>query len=312
MDYTGLEYSYAPPSYDFNAPTFDFSSAQVPDFSFNFGQVPSYTPPSFDLMSPMAGGYGTPSYTGPIPGLNEGMVSHNYQGAMAPPPGPAQMQQQPQGLGGMFGSLGLADWLKIAGAGAPLLAGLVGAFQGPQQGVTGHTVTQRPAAPPMSPYEQQALQAALLGTKAADPRLIEQAFQPQLGSLLQQAIEQARAAGFHTNPLESPVAERIMGQGLADLQGQMAAAKLSQGQYASTLGRGIAGDLAKTRGSDFIGGNTTSTTYGNQPSYWSSLSKDLGGLLGSLGGAMGTLRPSSYQQQPSAGTQQGVSLSGYR
>jgi hypothetical protein len=314
VDYTGLDYAYTPPSYNFGGDFGgSFNAPVLPDYSFDLtGPMPSFNMPampSFDMTSPMGGGmpgYGAYGSPGGMPGI-ESMIPHNQLSPVAALP-PQQPPQPQGGFGGLFGDMTLKDWIKMGGAGAALIPALIGAFQGPQQGVTSTTRTQTPTAPPMGPYEIQALKAAMLGTQAADPRLIEQSFQPQLGSLLQQAIEQARQAGFHTNPLESPVAERIMSQGLADLQGQMAAAKLGQMNYASTLGSNTALGLGANRVKG-MGGTTTAQTTGTTPNYWSSLGTGLTNILGSLGGGMGTLKPATYQQPQQ---QQGLTMSGYR
>jgi len=55
---------------------------------------------------------------------------------------------------------------------------------------------------------------------------VEQAFQPQMGDLYTQAAQQGAARGFHDSPATSPPGGAILGPGLANLQGQMAQAKL--------------------------------------------------------------------------------------
>ena len=56
---------------------------------------------------------------------------------------------------------------------------------------------------------------------------IEQAFEPQLGALYNQASRAGQARGFHDAPATSPAGGAILGPGLADLQGQIAQAKLA-------------------------------------------------------------------------------------
>ena len=55
--------------------------------------------------------------------------------------------------------------------------------------------------------------------------LVDQAYQPAIGNIATQAINNARERGFHGNELAGP-GGAIAGPALADLQGQMAASKL--------------------------------------------------------------------------------------
>lgn len=71
----------------------------------------------------------------------------------------------------------------------------------------------------------QALQSGQ-GLPPGYQQLIEQAFQPQMGDLYTQAAQQGQARGFHDAPATSPPGGAILGPGLANLQGQMAQAKL--------------------------------------------------------------------------------------
>lgn len=55
---------------------------------------------------------------------------------------------------------------------------------------------------------------------------VERAFDPALGDLYTRAAQQGRRRGFHDAPATSPPGGAILGPGLADIQGQQAAAKL--------------------------------------------------------------------------------------
>ena len=154
------------------------------------------------------------------------------------------------------------NWRKILGFGT-LGAGAVGAgmqmFGKPPQA----KVSYQP-----SPYQQQAfsmgqqpLQQAqgLLQNPQIPPalaQLVEQAFQPQMGNIATQGIESARRRGFAggADLLNTGPGGAIAGPALADLQGQMAMAKLNlYNQWiqnlmgASRTGQGLAQGFQPTQ-----------------------------------------------------------------
>ena len=144
---------------------------------------------------------------------------------------------------GVWGSLPIWAQLAMLGLGG---AGLAGAGQQLFGGApTSRTTTSSPYASTllnaylgqqgvMAPFQNQLYGqgAGLLGSLATGQfppgfeRLIEQAFQPQMGDLYSQATEQGRRRGFYDAPATSPPGGAILGPGLANLQGQMAQAKL--------------------------------------------------------------------------------------
>jgi hypothetical protein len=146
-------------------------------------------------------------------------------------------QQQPVGqanpwIGGLLGAIG-----PLAGLAGTLAAGGRGPSSGPDPTTAqkafmeqGQALGQQGA---MGQLPAQQMQMSLLqalasgqGLPAGYSQLVEQAFQPQMGDLYSQAAKQGRARGFHDAPATSPPGGAILGPGLANMQGQMAAAKL--------------------------------------------------------------------------------------
>lgn len=142
-------------------------------------------------------------------------------------------------------------------------------------------------------------------------RTVETAFTPQLGSIAQQAIESARQRGFPGGAelLGQGPAGAIAGPALADLQGQIAAAKL---QYATGLPMqaanilqilsGQAGQAGQLQQSQFgqglnllqlqqnarlgaAGQNTTQQSFPGAP--LAGAAQGFGNVLGGVGGALG-------------------------
>lgn len=294
------------PSFNFGGGGFDFGGFS-PTLDFGGFNAPSFAPtPDFGSMTQMA----APSFGQPAPAFNEALIPHNLLAPSATLP-PQQPQNQGM-LGGLFGHQPSGLELGLLATGLlPLLMGSAGAFQNqrpseqrmmqPQQTTTTRpvpTAAQADIQRGQGTAEQTALLNALLGTSSPilNPALVEQAFQPQLGSLTQQAIESAQQAGFHTSPLESPVAQRIMSQGLADLQGQIAAAKLGQQQFASNLGANLFGQLqggrlqqAGTNQLQTGGGSTVSQLGGPSPLFGSA--QQLSQLLGQFGQGLAAFQP---------------------
>ena len=211
--------------FNFDSPSMDFPVPMSPEFGFSAMGNP---------MATFAGG-GAGAFGGSSP----------FMQPQAPPQ--QQMQQAPQQAGANWGSLLTPQSLLGLGGG---IAGLAGALAGGGKGVTNTPQmsreqravgTQTGAAldqmgqfsQGQSPLQQQqmSLLSALASGQGLPPgyaALVEQAFQPQMGSITQQAIESARRRGFAGGAelLNQGPGGAIAGPALADLQGQMAQAKL--------------------------------------------------------------------------------------
>lgn len=188
-------------------------------------------------------------YQGGGLGVPGGIPAAPFGGIPQPAPqvAPAPPQAAPQAAGA--GNSLLAALLSpqgLLGVGGGL-AGLIGTLSaGGQTGKQTRTVqptTQQQAqmnqgyqalgqfANAQTPLQQQqtSLLTALSNGQGLPPgyaQLVEQAFQPQLGDLYTQAANAGRARGFHDAPATSPVGSAVLGPGLANLQGQIAAEKL--------------------------------------------------------------------------------------
>lgn len=223
----------------------DFSS----DWDFN--SDPGF---SSGFFNDDASAWSLPSFSWDAPSMN------------MPVPISPQMMPQTYGAGDMMqaqGGGGYAPQMGAPGAQAPFMAqpgnwlGLLGgvaglagtlAGGGRQQTVTpqmsmeqrnaGHQTDTalhqlNPLAQGTSPLQQMqmSLLQALASGQGLPPgyaQLVEQAFQPQMGNIATQAIESARRRGFAGGAelLQQGPAGAIAGPMLADLQGQMAQAKL--------------------------------------------------------------------------------------
>jgi len=214
--------------------------------SYNFDSATSNIAPAVDPM--LMGGYsgfnmGLPgnSFMGmgaqAIPQVNSAPQFNMNGGGIAPgaqAPSFAQQMMSPQSLLG-FGGLaaGLAGALAGGGRG-----GSVTPQMSMEQRNVGHQTDTalhqlNPFVQGTSPLQQQqmSLLQALASGQGLPPgyaQLVEQAFQPQMGSITQQAIESARRRGFAGGAelLNQGPGGAIAGPALADLQGQMAQAKL--------------------------------------------------------------------------------------
>jgi hypothetical protein len=90
----------------------------------------------------------------------------------------------------------------------------------------------QPFAQGMTPLQkqQQQLLAAITSGQGLNQnyaKAVEGAFEPQMGSLYEQATQAGRKRGFHDAPATSPAGGNVLGPGLADLQGQIAQAKIN-------------------------------------------------------------------------------------
>jgi hypothetical protein len=155
--------------------------------------------------------------------------------------------QQPMNTGGGWGSLMSNPQNLLGFAGG--IAGLAGALSGggvqrtqtPQldsrqkaQFGAAQQANQglQPFAQGMTPLQkqQQQLLAAITSGKGLDQgyaKAVEGAFEPQMGNLYEQATQAGRKRGFHDAPATSPAGGNVLGPGLADLQGQIAQAKIN-------------------------------------------------------------------------------------
>lgn len=184
----------------------------TPDFMANSGSAPGVAGPAFTGMGPMD------------QMLNGG---NPFAGSIAGGASPL--------LGGALGAAG-----PLVGLLGSLASGGQTGQQMPKIGSnaqamlnTGANQVLQPFAQGQSPLQMQQaglLQAIAGGQGLAQPyaQAIEQAFQPQMGSLYDQAVQAGRARGFYDAPATSPPGGAILGPGLADLQGQIAAAKIAQ------------------------------------------------------------------------------------
>lgn len=198
------------------------------------GDINQYQNPS--MLTQMAGTPGTAAVPG-IPGTpdpNFAPQPYTYPGqgqyvwengvwawkpetpGAAPPagsaPGPTRTPEQ-GGVDGTLGTIPGGAWGQgaIPPSGTPgATTGLPGVLGGQEQ------------------ILNQLLQATQGNLSPGLLRLIEQSFQPQMGNIATQAIEAARQRGFAGGAelLNQAPAGALAGPALADLQGQMAQAKL--------------------------------------------------------------------------------------
>lgn len=153
---------------------------------------------------------------------------------------------------------------------------------------------------------QQMAQSPTGGINPLDPAvsaMVEQAFQPQMQGIAAQGIEAGRRAGFHDNPLTSPGGAALAGPALAQLQGQMAAAKLGLAQAIAqqrmsgfqNMG-GVLGNLQQTRG-------MTQTQQG-PPSSLADLSGPLASIMANAGQGIAGYAASDPTRQAAQQAQQ--------
>lgn len=211
------------PSFTSEAPTFNMAPAVDPGLGFS----------GFPMQ--LAGN----SFMGtqPIPQVNSAPQFNMNGGGGGGYQAPQSFMQQmltPQSLLG-FGGL-------AAGLAGTLAGGGKGPSQTPQMSMEQRNAAHQtdtalhqlnPFVQGTSPLQQQqmSLLQALASGQGLPPgyaALVEQAFQPQMGSITQQAIESARRRGFAGGAelLNQGPGGAIAGPALADLQGQMAQAKL--------------------------------------------------------------------------------------
>lgn len=208
----------------------DAAAWSLPSFSYDAPSMNLPVPVSPEMM-PQTYGAGAPMSM--MPGAQGGGYAPQMGAPGAQAPFMNQMMQPQNLLGLMGGFAGLAG--TLAGGGR-------GTTTSPQMSMEQRNVgTQTNSAlNQMNPFVQgtsplQQMQMSLLQALASGQglppgyaQLVEQAFQPQMGNIATQAIESARRRGFAggADLLQQGPAGAIAGPMLADLQGQMAQAKL--------------------------------------------------------------------------------------
>jgi hypothetical protein len=170
---------------------------------------------------------------------------------------------------------------------------------------------------PLQQMQMSLLQALASGQglPAGYQQLVEQAFEPKLGSLYEQATRAGRARGFHDAPGTSPAGGAVLGPGLADLQGQMAAAKLGlmqslPGLYNTPIQSqiGAAGQASGNllQSANLGRGQTVSQPLGPQ------IGQAIGAGLQGIGQSMQQAQQQQSMDQLLRQMQSGISLSGAR
>lgn len=231
-DYGG-DYGYSDGGYgDYGN---NYASTPYDDYSYSYG---SYDPGAyaFDTEAPsplagIAGGVGMGGYTDPETGQVYGGGSGGMSSGLGAPGA--------QGLfgGGTMGGLNTLQGILGLGGG---LAGLIGTLAGGGNGGAINPVlgtaqkaqinqanqALQPGAMGQLPLQQQ--QAGMLQALAQGQippqmaQLVANAYDPMYQDAATRSVNAARTAGFHDNPLSSPVGGAIMGPAAAQLQGQQA------------------------------------------------------------------------------------------
>jgi hypothetical protein len=149
---------------------------------------------------------------------------------------------------------------------------------------------------------QMSLLQALQSGQGLPPgynQLIEQAFQPQMGSLYDQAVNAGRTRGFYDSPATAPPGGAILGPGLADLQGQMAQAKLGMmqslpGLFQAPIQQQMGAAQGQAGGFTSLGGQYP---YQQQANIAPMLGQQVGAGLQGLGQSIGQNQQQAQQQQ---------------
>jgi hypothetical protein len=286
-----------------SAPSFNFGDS----FSSKF--MPEYTPDiNWQHGSQPIGGAGAYGGFGGIgsPGSWMGGFQQPQQNF-----GWGSFMTNPQNLLGALGGIaGLAG--TLAGGGnrgtqTPKLDDRAKAQFGAAQNANAGL---QPFAQGMTPLQkqQQQLLAAITSGKGLDQnyaKAIESAFEPQMGNLYEQASAAGRKRGFHDAPATSPAGGAILGPGLADLQGQIAAQKIAAmfglpGLFQQPINTqlGAAGNFASQQGNLFQSypkGVQQSSPLG--PQIGQSIGQGLVGLGSAFGQQQQQSQMNQWQQQ---------------
>lgn len=300
----------------------DFSSWGATDTGSGFDYIDtdwgmgSYSPQDYSGFADFSGAtpWQAPAYQPPIsaqgsaaPGVNGGGQggSGGLLGAIG-------------GLPGILGGLG-----ALAGGIGGMIAPGRGASQQPMIGTAQKAQIEQanqamqPFMAGQSPLQQMqmSLLQALASGQGLPPgyeALVEQAFQPKLGDLYTQATQAGRARGFHDAPGTSPAGGAVLGPGLANLQGQMAAAKLGLMQslpqmynqpIASQMNAAQNQSQSLLKGADLGIGQQVQ---GAQPG-WGQV---IGSVMQGVGGAMEQQSQQKQFQDMLQRMQGGITLSG--
>ena len=219
------------------------------------------------------------------------------------------------GAGGVGGGSMLPGLLGLGGGLASMVGTIAGGGMGPKPQMS---VPQKAAlnqayganqqlgqfAQGQTPLQQmqmsllQALQSGQ-GLPPGYQQLIEQAYQPQMGRLYDQAVNAGRARGFYDSPATAPPGGAILGPGLADLQGQMAASKLGlmqslPGMFQAPIQQQQAAAQGQAGGFTNLGGQYPVQ---QQQNIAPQLGQQFGAGLQGLGQSIGQNQQQAQQQQ---------------
>jgi hypothetical protein len=205
-----------------------YSYGDVDSFGIGSPSFGDFTP-SLDTSwldtytSPSGGGY-----SGGFGGGGYGGGGGGYGGG-----GWGSLMSNPQTLlglgGGIAGLIGAISGGGVKGTQKPVMDNRqIAQFEAAQRAQSGLS----PFAAGTTPAQQMQMQLLKAISKGKGlnqnyARAVESAFEPQMGNLYEQAAKAGRSRGFHDAPATSPPGGAIFGPGLADLQGQIAQAKLA-------------------------------------------------------------------------------------
>lgn len=263
----------------------DASAWSMPSFSFDAPSMDFPVPTSL-MQGTIAGGYpAVPGTMGSAP-MGGGMTPNPQMGA--PQQGWGQLMQP----GNILGLLG-----GLAGLGGVLAGGGKGPTTTPQMSMEQRNVGHQTdtALHQLNPFVQgqsplQQMQMSLLQALASGQglppgyaQLVEQAFQPQMGNIATQAIESARRRGFAGGAelLQQGPAGAIAGPMLADLQGQMAQAKLGLMQSLPGLYNQPINQQMGAAANQVQGYNNLMRSYPSGQTQSQPMAPQIGGMIGS-------------------------------
>lgn len=283
---SGNNYWMAPPSdYGYMLPSYDPTLIGAP---------PGTPSPSFGYQNPISQwnnqGTGMYSPVGPAPGMNQNPYGGGW-GAFA---------SNPATILGSLGALAPLIGTLISGgktgSQTPVMSNAQKGGINSAAGLLGNLYSRN------TPLQKQqtSLLDAIASGKGLDQnyaRAIEQAFEPQMGALYKQAANAGASRGFYDSPATSPVGGAILGPGLADLQGQIAAQKIAAmfglpGLYTAPIQQ----QLSAAQGYGGLYSNYPRGVQGSQP-MWSQIGTGIGGTLLGLGGAFAQNQNAQNQWQ---------------
>ena len=214
----------------------------------------------------------------------------------------AGLQQGLGAIGGVPSLLGLGGGLagligKLASGGVTGTASPVQntAAKGAQASMNSQLGNAAQGNTPLQQMQMSLLQslASGQGLPPGYAQLVEQAFQPQMGDLYTQAANMGRSRGFQDAPATSPPGGAILGPGLSNIQGQMAAAKLGLMQSLPGLYNTPIGQQQNALNASAMGLQNTATANTQQQA-----SQPLGSQIGAaIGSGLQGLGQSIQQSQ---------------